>query len=226
MQHRNWLSFFFVFMLALCTKDGRTAAQQNLGDLVNNNTVGLISAGIEGTYVKIASDLSKALDNKYNFRVVPIIGKGSKKNIEDLLYLEGVDLAIVQSDVLDFYGRDPEHKFPDIDEKVFYITKLYNEEVHLIARRDITSIGDLAGMKVSYGPEGGGSALTAENIFDVLGVRADFVEYHYVDALKELRQGNIQALIHVAGKKVKDYETIPPEDGLHLLSLPEQSFDS
>ena len=74
-------------------------------DLVNGGVVGLISGGVTGTYVRIAADLANALDDGYELRVLPIIGKGSVRNIEDLLLLRGIDVAIVQSDVLDFYKR-------------------------------------------------------------------------------------------------------------------------
>src|SRR5919109_1244865 len=101
-------------------------------DLVNGGTVGLISGGVTGTYVRIAADLANALDDGYELRVLPIIGKGSVRNIEDLVLLRGIDVAIVQSDVLDFYKRAG--LAPIIEQKISYITKLYNEEVHVLAR--------------------------------------------------------------------------------------------
>ena len=62
----------------------------------NNDTVSVISGGIGGTYIRIAADLQAELDDIDNLRILPIVGKGSIKNIEDLLYLRGVDIAIVQ----------------------------------------------------------------------------------------------------------------------------------
>ncbi len=220
MLYRVWLSFLWFSMLAFPFEHDAPLAQGSNTARVNKNTVRLISGGVEGTYVQIASDLSQALDEKYEFRVVPIIGKGSKTNIEDLLFLQGVDLAIVQSDVLNFFGRNSDDKIPGIERKLLYITKLYNEEIHLIAGPGIGSIEDLEGRKVAYGPEGGGSAMTAENIFDGLGIHVDFADYPYTQALKELLAGNVAALVHVVGKTLDDYEEIPPEAGLRLLSLP------
>ena len=52
-------------------------------DLVNGGVVGLVSGGVTGTYVRIAADLADALDDGYQMRVLPIIGKGSVRNIED-----------------------------------------------------------------------------------------------------------------------------------------------
>jgi len=41
--------------------------------------------------------------------VLPIIGKGSVQNITDILYLKGIDIGIVQSDVLEFIKREQIH---------------------------------------------------------------------------------------------------------------------
>ncbi len=103
-------------------------------ELVNSGTVGIISGGVTGTYVRFASDLSNALDDGYQHRVLAVLGKGSVRNIEDLLMLRGIDIAIVQSDVLDFY-RDS-MLFPEVEKKIAYITKLYNEEVRCERRKD------------------------------------------------------------------------------------------
>ena len=83
---------------------------------------------------------------------MPIIGKGSAQNITDILYLRGVDVGIVQSDVLT-YVRD-NGIYPDIDYRIAYLAKLYNEEVHVLARKDITSLKELAGRKVNFANEG------------------------------------------------------------------------
>src|SRR5690606_1094934 len=113
--------------------------------LVNGGVVGLISGGVTGTYVRIAADLADALDEGYEMRVLPIIGKGSVRNIEDLLLLRGIDVAIVQSDVLDFYKRA--ELVPDIESKIHYVTRLYDEEVHVLARAEIATVDDLAGRR-------------------------------------------------------------------------------
>ncbi len=66
----------------------------------NANVVGVISGGLDGTYTRFAADLAAVLDDIDGLRIVPMIGKGSFQNLSDLLYMRGVDVAIVQSDVL------------------------------------------------------------------------------------------------------------------------------
>ena len=103
--------------LAACLPEVVSGYQADLPqqrDLVNQATVGIISGGVTGTYVRIAADLADAFDQGYDLRV-PLIGKGSVRNIEDLLLLRGIDIAIVQSDVLDFYKRTD--LYPGIKQK-------------------------------------------------------------------------------------------------------------
>jgi hypothetical protein len=75
---------------------------------LNANRVGVVGGGPGGRYVRIAHDLGLVLDDNigYSMRVVAHTGRGSVRNILDLLYLEHVDIAIVQSDVLDSVARD------------------------------------------------------------------------------------------------------------------------
>lgn len=63
-------------------------------------TVGIVTGDIDGTGIRIASDLARVLDSGAELRIIPIAGKGSIQNINDLLTLRAVDIAIVQSDVL------------------------------------------------------------------------------------------------------------------------------
>jgi uncharacterized protein len=187
-------------------------------DLVNGGVVGVISGGVTGTYIRIAADLADALDDGYELRVLPIIGKGSVRNIEDLLLLRGVDVAIVQSDVLDFYKRAG--LVPNIEQKIHYITKLYNEEVHVLAKSDDGTIDDLAGKRVNFGTEGSGTFMTAGIIFDDLGIEVDISSYPEPIALERLRTGEIDALVFVGGKPLKLIQDVNRQEGLHLLAIP------
>lgn len=191
---------------------------QSQRDLVNAGTVGIISGGITGTYVRIASDLSNALDDGYNNRILAILGKGSIRNIEDLLFLRGIDIAIVQSDVLEFYKKAG--LFPSVQRQVNYITKLYNEEIHLVARDSISGVKDLEGRKVNFGTQGSGTFMTASVVFDALGIDVDVATDPEPIAMEKLRTGEIDALVFVGGKPVTLLQQVLKEDDLKLLSIP------
>lgn len=184
----------------------------------NSGTIGIISGGVDGTYIRIAADLSSVLDDGDYLRVLPIIGKGSMQNVADLLYLRGVDVAIVQSDVLAAVTNA--RLYPGVGRLIQYVTKLYDEEVHLIARKDIKSIEDLAGKAVNVDVRGSGTAMTASVIFRSLGIEVQAQNTPQDVALARLRRGEIAAAVYVAGKPARLFSSVTREDGLHLLPLP------
>ena len=114
---------------AIAQTSGDATARANAG------TVGVISGGVDGTYVRIVSDLSAVLDDGDRLRVLNVLGKGSLQNMADILYLKGIDVGIVQSDVL-AYAKS-QHVFPGVEQSVQYIAKLYDEEVHVLAAPSI-----------------------------------------------------------------------------------------
>ena len=149
---------------ALAQSDAVTAA--------NAGTVGVVSGGVNGTYVRVAADLAAVLDDGDRLRVLPIISKGSVQNIADILYLRGIDIGIVQSDVLAYVRQ--QRLFPGVDQAIQYITKLYEEEVHVLARKDVGRLEDLSGQVVNVDGKGSGSAMTASVLFGALGVQPKF----------------------------------------------------
>ena len=106
---------------------GSVATKQSL----NANTVTLISGTIGGTYVQFGADLASVLDDGNKLRVLSIVGRGSVQSVADILFLQGVDLGIVRADTLDYLERKGFAK--DIKKQFTYVTKLYNEEMHVIA---------------------------------------------------------------------------------------------
>lgn len=184
----------------------------------NVATVGVISGGIDGTYAHIAADLMAVLDDRDQMRVIAILGKGSVQNVSDIMFLHGVDIGIVQSDVLAYLRR--ERSVPGVDHGLQYIAKLYDEEVHILARRDIAGLQDLAGKPVNVDGRGSGTAMTASVLFQGLGIPVQPAYDDQTTALDKLRRGEIAAIVYVAGKPVRLFSGLSSETGLHLLPIP------
>ena len=208
-------------LAASCLPIAAAQEASNQRHVVNSGTVGIMSGALGGTDLRIAADLANAFDDGYELRVLAVVGKGSVRDIEDLAYLRGIDIAIVQSDVLDFYKKHDLIK--NIDQHVHYIAKLYDEEVHLLARREVTSVKDLAGKRVNFGPSDGGTYMTSSILFDRFDVEVDVAEYNHIEALQKLKSGEIDAMVMIEGKPVDLFETLAPEDGLHLVPLAAES---
>lgn len=189
-----------------------------LSQRANAGTVGIISGGPDGTYVRIAADLAAVLDGGDQIRVLPILGKGSLQNLADILVLRGVDIGIVQSDVLAFARR--ERLLPGVTSLIQYVAKLYDEEVHLLARPEIARLEDLAGRPVNVDVRGSGTAMTASLLFDAQDIRVGLRNDSQDTALEKLRQGEIAALVYVAGKPARLFNGVTGESGLKLLPVP------
>lgn len=179
-------------------------------------TVGIISGGVNGTYVRIAQNLADALDSE-EIRILPILGKGSQQNIKDLLQLNGIDVAIVQSDVLDFYKNSGE--IAAIEDSIRYISKLYNEEVHIVVRKDFGLVKNLEGAAVSMGRKGSGTEMTAKTLFKALGVSVEPINAGSDEALQAVKSGDIDAAVFVVGKPGTAIRNISSDDELKLLPI-------
>jgi TRAP-type uncharacterized transport system substrate-binding protein len=184
----------------------------------NTWTVGVAGGLMSGSYMTFANEMARALDDGDNLRVLPMVTYGAASNIDDLLYLRGVDIAVTQSDVFEYFKT--ERKIWNLQNRIHYIIRLPVSEVHLLARRDIRSIEDLRGKKVSFGPAGAGSSLTGTIIFQRLGIEVEQVNIDTASALQKLRSGEISALIRLVGKPIDFFSKIPDEAGLHLLPIP------
>jgi uncharacterized protein len=184
----------------------------------NAGTVGVVAGGVDGTYIRIAADLAAVLDNGDTLRVLPLVGKGSIQNIHDIEFLRGIDIGIVQSDVLAYAKR--ERLIPGVDKSVQYIVKLYDEELHILAGKDIDKVDDLAGKKLNVDLRGSGTAMTASLVLERLGVPFEATNFDQALALEKLRQGEIAALAYVAGRPARLFGGVKAEDGLHFVAVP------
>ncbi len=187
-------------------------------DRKNRAVVGVAGGLLSGTYMRFADELAQVLDDGDNLRVLPIVTYGAASNLDDLLYLRGVDVAVTQSDVFEYFRTT--RKIYNLENRVQFVIRLPVSEMHVLARNEIHSIEDLRGKKVNFGPPGSASSLTGSIVFQRLGVQVEPVMLDNPTALQKLKTGEIAALVRVIGKPVDFFEKLPRDSGLHFVPIP------
>ena len=207
------LSFFLLLTLTFAS-------------LSNAFDMGMITGGKKGTYYQFGLNLQK-LVKASGIRLSVYNSTGSIENLYAVYKRPRTQMGIVQSDVLAFISRvqtDPILK--RIATKTKMVFPLYNEEIHLLGRSEISDFDELAGKRVAIGKEGSGTYLTAKLLFEVSDVRPDeMVSIGTDDALSQLKQGTIDAMFYVAGYPVKLFkEDVDGDDGLALIPIMNKSI--
>jgi TRAP-type uncharacterized transport system substrate-binding protein len=197
---------------------GENGSEDELRSKTNAWTVGIVGGLFTGTYMRMAAEMATALDDGDNLRVLPIVSFGAASNLDDLLYLRGVDLAITQADVFEYFRTV--RKTPNLQRRIQYVIRLPISELHILARDDVHSLADLRGKKVNFGPAGTGASLTGPIVFQRLGINVQQVMINQPSALEKLRSGEIDAIARMLPKPVEFFSKIPPNSGLHLVNIP------
>ncbi len=180
------------------------AIEQVHKDRINAWTVGLAAGRMEGAPILFASELARVLDDGDNMRVLPIVTRGPFDNVYDLLYLRGVDAAIVYGDVLDHFKAKPE--FANAWRRINYLINLFPSEAHVFVRPEITSLKDLAGKVVNFNTEGTAAAYSGPIIFKQLGidVKATFIPHSV--AMGKMKQGQeVAATFWISSKPLAPF---------------------
>jgi TRAP transporter TAXI family solute receptor len=188
--------------------------------------MGLITGGEKGTYYQFGLDLQK-LVKPAGVNLAVHNSKGSIENIFAVYQRPGVQMGIVQSDVLAFVARvqsDP--VLSRIAKKTRMVFPLYNEEVRVLGKRGIRDFDDLAGRRVAIGRDGSGTYLTARLLFKLSEVApSEMVPIDTGEALAELKAGRIDAMFYVAGYPVKLLkDDVTEKDGLELIPITNKSI--
>lgn len=185
---------------------------------LNANTVTCITGTIGGTYVQFGADLSSVLDDGNKLRILPIVGRGSVQSIADILFLQGVDIGIVRADSLDYLERKGYAR--DLRKQLTYVTKLYNEEMQVIAPLAVHNLRDLGGKRVSVDLPDGSTFVTALAVFERLGL--DATKFAYIEqriAMEKLKRGELDAVIVVGGKPYKSVSNFANDGRFHLVTV-------
>jgi TRAP-type uncharacterized transport system substrate-binding protein len=197
------------------TRQALTFEQQQ--EKMNAWTVGLAGGLLEGAPIRLATEMARVVEDGANLHVLPIVTRGPVDNLNSLLYLRGVDLAIINSDVLEEYRIG----FPTIRDHIAYVLKLFPSELHVFVRPEIHSLQDLAGKKVNFNTLGTAAAYSGPLIFSRLGIDIEKSFIPHPTALQQMRkgEGNMAALVFITTKPVDAFQRGPWEPGFKFLPV-------
>jgi TRAP-type uncharacterized transport system substrate-binding protein len=126
-------------------------------------TIGIVGSP-EGSTLSFVGEIARVLargqetgpNGELALRILPVVGRGGVHDVRDILSLPGVDMGIVPEHVLARLQKSKE--LGDLKVKLVYVTKLFSEELHIIARTDIRGLSDLSEKPVNLGDYGSGAA--------------------------------------------------------------------
>jgi len=193
-----------------------TSTKKDLANQLNANTVSLMTGSFGSTYAQVGADLASALDSGTSLRILPVMGRGSVQAVADILLLRGVDAGIVRKDTLAYLDRKDFAK--DIRNQFVYVAKMFNEEMHVLAPRTITSMKELDGKTVVVDLPDSSTFVTAINVFDRLGIRPHLLYLEPRLAVDMLRKGEVDAIVAIEGKPLQWLNQINDRN-LHLVPV-------
>ena len=186
---------------------------------INAWTVGLAGGLIEGAPIRLAAEMARVVDDGDNLHVLPVVTRGPTENVNSLLYLRGIDAAIINSDVFDEYKS----QVPDIQRRLAYMLNLFPSELHIFVRPEIASLNDLIGKKVNFNTQGTAAAYSGPLIFSRLGLDVDKTFIPHQVALEQMRKGEMAAVVFITSKPVDAFVRGRWEPGFKFLPVPYQS---
>ena len=142
------------------------SGEAQIRERLNAGTIGLAGGLLEGAPIRFATEIARVVNDGGTVHVLPIVTRGPTENVNDLLYLKGVDAAIINSDSLEEYKS----QVPQIQQRITYLLNLFPSELHIFVRPEIRSLSDLVGKKVNFNTQGTAAAYSGPFIFSRLGV--------------------------------------------------------
>jgi TRAP-type uncharacterized transport system substrate-binding protein len=167
-------------------------------DRINAWTVGLAGGFIEGAPLRLAAEIARVTNEEDKLHVLPIVTRGATENINSLLYLKGIDAAIINTDVLDEYKA----QVPFVERRIVYLLNLFPSELHIFVRPEIQSLDDLKGKKVNFNSQGTAAAYSGPLIFSRLGLNVEKMFIPHQVALEQMKRGEISAVVFITSKPV------------------------
>lgn len=163
----------------------------------------LATGGTAGTYYPFGGAMARIWNNKIPGMNVTAQATGASVENVRLVNQKEAELAIVQSDTVDFAWNGKE-SFKAPAKKMAALAVLYPEVIQVVVRGDskATSFGDLKGLKIGVGAPGSGTEANFRQLSSVYGFKKEDVAPQYLsfsESAEQFKDNHIDAFLVTAG---------------------------
>jgi TRAP transporter TAXI family solute receptor len=208
-----------VVVLALCV------ALIGLASVVMAGEVKLILAtgGTAGTYYPYGGAMSKIWNSKISGMNVTAQATGASVENVRLMNKDEVELALVQSDTIDFAFKAQE-TFKEKLTKMAGVAVLYPELIHIVVRGDldIDSFSGLRGKKIGVGAPGSGTEANYRQLLDVHKMSKDDVSAQYLsfaESADQFKDNRIDAFMVTGGVPTSAIMDVATQRSIKILPI-------
>jgi hypothetical protein len=110
----------------------------------------------------------------------------------------------------------------NIDDKVVYITKLFNQEMHVLVRADsgITTLEQLRGKVVNFSDAGSATQQSGREVFRRLNIDVKEVNTGQADAYEAMKRNEMAATLLSNAMPAPAIARLRPADGFRIIPVP------
>ncbi len=207
----------FAIGLLVLALVGTVAAAQAAEKLV------LATGGTAGTYYPFGGAMAKIWSAKIKDMSVTAQTSGASAENVRLINKKEVELALVQSDTLDF-AFNAKEAFKEPLKGMSAIAVLYPEIIQVVVRADspIKSFGDLKGKKVGVGAPGSGTEANFRQLMDIYGLKKEDVNPQYLsfaESADAFKDKHIDAFIVTAGIPNAGIMDVSTQHAIRILDI-------
>lgn len=188
----------------------------------------LATGGTAGTYYPFGGAMAKIWNSKIPGMNVTVQSTGASAENVRLINKKEVELALVQSDTIDFayHGKET---FKERLTRMNAIAVLYPEIIQIVVRGDskIKSFMDLKGVKIGVGAPGSGTEANFRQLLDIYGMKKEDVKAQYLsfaESAEQFKDKHIDAFIVTAGIPNAAIMDVSVMQNIRLLSLPDDKI--
>jgi TRAP transporter TAXI family solute receptor len=188
----------------------------------------LATGGTAGTYYPFGGAMAKIWNSKIPGMNVTAQATGASAENVRLVNKKEAELALVQSDTIDFAYHAKE-AFKEPLKKMSAIAILYPEIIQIVVRGDskIKNFTDLKGVKIGVGAPGSGTEANFRQLCDVYGIKKEDVKAQFLsfaESAEQFKDRHIDAFIVTAGIPNAAIMDVAVMQNIRILSLPDNKI--